>query len=38
VWVHLIGENIGNSVNAQFLRGGVPREIAIAIGERGGLR
>jgi len=38
VWVHLIGENIGNSVNAQFLRGGVPREIAIAVGERGGLR
>ena len=34
VWAHLIGENIGNSVNAQFLRGGAPREISIVVGER----
>jgi S1-C subfamily serine protease len=34
VWAHLIGENIGNAVNAQFLRGGAPREISITVGER----
>jgi S1-C subfamily serine protease len=30
----LQGETIGTSVNAQFLRGGVSREVSIAIGER----
>ena len=34
VWAHLIGENIGHSVNAQFLRGGAPREVSITVGER----
>jgi len=34
VWAHLIAENIGNSLNAQFLRGGTPREISIVVGER----
>lgn len=34
VQAHLAGENIGKSVNAQFLRGGAPREATIAVGER----
>ena len=34
VWAHLIAESIGQLVTAQFLRGGVPREASIAVGER----
>ena len=34
VQTHLAGENIGKSVTTQFLRGGAPREISIAVSER----
>ena len=34
VWVHLIGESIGQSITVQFLRGGAPREVSITIAER----
>ena len=34
VQAHLHGENIGKSVAARFLRGGVPRDVNIAIAER----
>jgi S1-C subfamily serine protease len=34
VQAHLHGESIGKSVHAQFLRGGVPREVEIVVAER----
>jgi S1-C subfamily serine protease len=34
VQAHLHGENIGKSLRAQFLRGGVPREVDIVVAER----
>lgn len=34
VWTHLIGESIGQSVTARFLRGGVPQDLSITIAER----
>jgi S1-C subfamily serine protease len=34
VYAHLHGEQIGKSLNAEFLRGGVRREVSIAVGER----
>jgi S1-C subfamily serine protease len=34
VQAHLHGEAIGKAVRAEFLRGGVPREVSIVVGER----
>jgi S1-C subfamily serine protease len=34
VHAHLHGEQIGKSVSAEFLRGGVRREASIVVGER----
>jgi S1-C subfamily serine protease len=34
VYAHLHGEQIGKSLNAEFLRGGVKREAIFTIGER----
>jgi len=34
VHAHLHGEQIGKALNAVFLRGGVPREVSMVVGER----
>jgi S1-C subfamily serine protease len=36
VWSHLVSESVGQPVNAQFLRGGAPREVSLTIAERPG--
>jgi S1-C subfamily serine protease len=35
IQTHLMGENIGKSLAAKFIRGGEVREAAIVVGERG---
>ena len=32
--VHLVGETVGKSLSIQILRGGLPKEVAVTVGER----